>query len=146
MDALADFFVEFMEEEEEDARELCRNIQRIIRCGGQMQDVIDYLQREIVIMDGEDFYQFAEIFMRLWNHTRMHINRGYMPAEMDSPISKKRVQEAAAKLGFRAVDDMPGDKADIIDFQEERRKKVYPNDPCPCGSGKKYKHCCGKKK
>ena len=23
-------------------------------------------------------------------------------------------------------------------------KKVYPNDPCPCGSGKKYKNCCGK--
>lgn len=25
-------------------------------------------------------------------------------------------------------------------------KKVYPNDPCPCGSGKKYKNCCGKNK
>ena len=24
--------------------------------------------------------------------------------------------------------------------------KVYPNDPCPCGSGKKYKQCCGRKK
>ncbi|MCR5802291.1 MAG: SEC-C domain-containing protein [Lachnospiraceae bacterium] len=24
--------------------------------------------------------------------------------------------------------------------------KVYPNDPCPCGSGKKYKKCCGAKK
>ena len=23
-------------------------------------------------------------------------------------------------------------------------KKVYPNDPCPCGSGKKSKKCCGK--
>ena len=23
--------------------------------------------------------------------------------------------------------------------------KVYPNDPCPCGSGKKYKNCCGRK-
>jgi len=23
-------------------------------------------------------------------------------------------------------------------------KKVYPNDPCPCGSGKKYKQCCGR--
>ena len=23
--------------------------------------------------------------------------------------------------------------------------KVYPNDPCPCGSGKKYKMCCGRK-
>ena len=26
------------------------------------------------------------------------------------------------------------------------QKKVYPNDPCPCGSGKKYKKCCGKNK
>ena len=24
-------------------------------------------------------------------------------------------------------------------------KKIYPNDPCPCGSGKKYKQCCGRK-
>ena len=24
-------------------------------------------------------------------------------------------------------------------------EKVYPNDPCPCGSGKKYKKCCGRK-
>lgn len=23
-------------------------------------------------------------------------------------------------------------------------EKIYPNDPCPCGSGKKYKKCCGK--
>jgi len=23
-------------------------------------------------------------------------------------------------------------------------KKIYPNDPCPCGSGKKFKKCCGK--
>lgn len=25
-----------------------------------------------------------------------------------------------------------------------KEKRVYPNDPCPCGSGKKYKKCCGK--
>lgn len=31
----------------------------------------------------------------------------------------------------------------IIPFSKE--KKIYPNDLCPCGSGKKYKHCCGKK-
>lgn len=47
-------------------------------------------------------------------------------------------------------------------FTEERRKelykeqkssmtivkeeKIYPNDPCPCGSGKKYKKCCGRVK
>ncbi len=27
-----------------------------------------------------------------------------------------------------------------------KEDKVYPNDPCPCGSGKKYKKCCGKNK
>ena len=26
-----------------------------------------------------------------------------------------------------------------------KEAKVYPNDPCPCGSGKKYKKCCGRK-
>lgn len=26
-----------------------------------------------------------------------------------------------------------------------KAKKIYPNDPCPCGSGKKYKKCCGRK-
>lgn len=26
-----------------------------------------------------------------------------------------------------------------------KEQKIYPNDPCPCGSGKKYKKCCGKK-
>ncbi len=25
-----------------------------------------------------------------------------------------------------------------------KEAKVYPNDPCPCGSGKKYKKCCGR--
>lgn len=25
-----------------------------------------------------------------------------------------------------------------------KEQKIYPNDPCPCGSGKKYKKCCGK--
>ena len=27
-----------------------------------------------------------------------------------------------------------------------KEDKVYPNDPCPCGSGKKYKKCCGRNK
>ncbi len=27
-----------------------------------------------------------------------------------------------------------------------KEEKIYPNDPCPCGSGKKYKKCCGRGK
>ena len=30
--------------------------------------------------------------------------------------------------------------------QKREEKKIYPNDPCPCGSGKKYTQCCGRKK
>lgn len=45
--------------------------------------------------------------------------------------------------------EVQGDSEKVVPiFGETVRKtekKVYPNDPCPCGSGKKYKHCCGKK-
>ena len=38
-------------------------------------------------------------------------------------------------------------KDDTLTRAPKRRedKKIYPNDPCPCGSGKKYKQCCGRK-
>ena len=38
-------------------------------------------------------------------------------------------------------------KDDTASKEPSRRKeeKIYPNDPCPCGSGKKYKLCCGRK-
>ncbi len=31
-----------------------------------------------------------------------------------------------------------------ISYQPKGKKKIGRNDPCPCGSGKKYKHCCGR--
>jgi preprotein translocase subunit SecA len=34
--------------------------------------------------------------------------------------------------------------ADVKQAAKVDGKKVGRNDPCPCGSGKKYKHCCGK--
>ena len=38
-------------------------------------------------------------------------------------------------------------KDDTVKAAPKKRatEKVYPNDPCPCGSGKKYKQCCGRK-
>lgn len=30
--------------------------------------------------------------------------------------------------------------------KKREEKKIYPNDPCPCGSGKKYKQCCGRRR
>ncbi len=35
------------------------------------------------------------------------------------------------------------DESSVRAPKQRKAKKVYPNDPCPCGSGKKYKNCCG---
>lgn len=37
-----------------------------------------------------------------------------------------------------------GDESSVRAPKKREEKKVYPNDPCPCGSGKKYKQCCGR--
>ncbi len=50
------------------------------------------------------------------------------------------LQEYAKTLWGQKVEGM---KKGIFDFNT-RRKKVGRNEPCPCGSGKKYKKCCGK--
>ena len=37
------------------------------------------------------------------------------------------------------------DESSVRAPKKREEKKVYPNDPCPCGSGKKYKQCCGRR-
>ena len=34
---------------------------------------------------------------------------------------------------------------EMLESVQRAERKIYPNDPCPCGSGKKYKQCCGRK-
>jgi preprotein translocase subunit SecA len=46
------------------------------------------------------------------------------------------------------VAKVTGTNKDISLAKAPKRRdseKIYPNDPCPCGSGKKYKQCCGRK-
>ena len=55
-------------------------------------------------------------------------------------VEQKVEREPAAKV--------TGTNKDVSSVAEPKRretKKIYPNDPCPCGSGKKYKQCCGRK-
>jgi len=48
--------------------------------------------------------------------------------------------------GDSHASDVVSEAADQLSKQKPKRSgpKVGRNDPCPCGSGKKYKHCCGK--
>ena len=56
-------------------------------------------------------------------------------------VEQKVEREEVAKVTGTNKDDT-GPKAPV----RRSTDKVYPNDPCPCGSGKKYKQCCGRKK
>ena len=53
-------------------------------------------------------------------------------------IEQKVEREQVAKVTGTNKDDS-GPKKPV----KREKMKVYPNDPCPCGSGKKYKNCCG---
>ncbi|MBS6642072.1 MAG: preprotein translocase subunit SecA [Clostridiaceae bacterium] len=55
-------------------------------------------------------------------------------------VEQKVEREPAAKVTGTNKDNSVANAPKKRDEQ-----KVYPNDPCPCGSGKKYKQCCGRK-
>ena len=93
-----------------------------------------YAQRDPVVeykMSGYDMFEamtdsIQEETVKLLLHVR---------------IEEKAEREQVAKVTGTNKDDTlvkkPTKRADA---------KVYPNDPCPCGSGKKYKQCCMRKK
>ena len=54
-------------------------------------------------------------------------------------VEQKIERESAAKVTGTNKDATP------IAPKKRDEQKIYPNDPCPCGSGKKYKQCCGRK-
>ena len=59
---------------------------------------------------------------------------------MHVKIEEKAEREEVAQVTGTNKDDSLGKKP-----VQRAAQKVYPNDPCPCGSGKKYKQCCGRK-
>ena len=55
-------------------------------------------------------------------------------------VEQKVEREEVAKVTGTNKDD-----TSVRAPKKREDKKIYPNDPCPCGSGKKYKQCCGRK-
>ena len=55
-------------------------------------------------------------------------------------VEQKIEREQVAKVTGTNKDD-----SSVRKPVQRKEEKVYPNDPCPCGSGKKYKQCCGRK-
>ena len=53
-------------------------------------------------------------------------------------VEQKIERESAARVTGTNKDATP------VAPKKREEQKIYPNDPCPCGSGKKYKQCCGR--
>ena len=117
-----------------------------------------------------DMGNFSEVYTAFHNHVRMQYNRGYTPDELfaiyppEERIPKSisfgpNIRQAIAdgtmnpdelRQGILTM-DMPSEELPLSLLKEiasaeagAKPKKVGRNDPCPCGSGKKYKKCCGR--
>lgn len=113
-----------------------KEIQRIICGGGAISDVFSVLdEMEIFFGNSIQMKRFMSLFDELWNNTRMVMNNGYTPNEINKLIKNIPFATDNAKYSDN-----------VISLEEVRRNRVYPNEPCPCGSGKKYKHCCKSKR
>ena len=76
----------------------------------------------LIFSEEKQLKEFIDLIMLAKNNTRIWDNNGYTPSELHEILSER-------------------DKK-TIKFPILQRQKVGRNDPCPCGSGKKYKKCC----
>jgi hypothetical protein len=77
---------------------------------------------DLVFPDESSMQRFLDLLMEAKNSTRLMENKGHTPAEMAKLLEAKRPKKTEPQL--------------------QKPRKVGMNDPCPCGSGKKYKRCC----
>lgn len=135
-----------------------------------IDDALDEIQRRDIDLTIERITQFIPYFIELNNHTRTAFNNGYTPAEAEAlraeygftsdthfltsiTLDEEREAERSATARERkdVLDDMVSTFRRFAALPEfpatelpRPQKKISKNAPCPCGSGKKYKRCCGK--
>ena len=90
-----------------------------------LQKIVELLQSELEFNSKEFLEKLVSKVVLLMNSTRQWALKGHSPEEL-STREKKNVT--------------PPKRSEVIDFKT--KQKVGRNDPCPCGSGKKFKKCC----
>jgi len=136
--------------------------------------LMDFMSnRQVPFKNLEEANEYLGYGMNMINSVRLWSNHGHTPTELaliqaDEPGQSGPVtivpgssraagmleesRDEIEKMGFQV--DLESNAARIPAFTFDNgpegnmkvtSKKVYPNDPCPCGSGKKYKKCCGRR-
>lgn len=112
------------------AEKIAGSIAHFIKIGNELGEVLKFIQGYIDFQDIEEIDVFMDPVVTLANNTKQWFLKGYAPYEIPKPSS-----EPTAVLAAHPI-------SNVIDIKT--KQKVGRNDPCPCGSGKKYKKCCGK--
>ncbi|AOY76306.1 SEC-C metal-binding domain-containing protein [Clostridium formicaceticum] len=100
-----------------------------IRTGESINNIVQFIQRHLEIPSFEMMKKFTEEIIYLNNNTRQWMIKGYTPEEL-SQRDKSQLKQIKTS-----------DTGEVISMKT--KKKIGRNDPCPCGSGKKFKKCCG---
>ncbi len=105
-----------------------------LRAYGQKDPLIEY-QRESYAM-------FERMFDRIRDNTIEYLFKIQLPPRIIRPQYPKDGEQKEKSFENK---DLPKNQNNEVN-KPTGFKKVGRNDPCPCGSGKKYKKCCGKDK
>lgn len=140
----------YHEKEEEFGEEHFREVERVILLRVVDQkwmdhiDNMDHLKQGIGLraykqMDPIQAYQMegSAMFEEMIEGIKLDTVKFLYHIQIQKPVERERVaEETSASHG--------GDEGDVKKQPVRNENKVGRNDPCPCGSGKKYKNCCGR--
>ncbi|WP_295940557.1 preprotein translocase subunit SecA [uncultured Alistipes sp.] len=111
-----------------------------------------YEQKDpLLIYKFESFGLFSKMILKVNRDVLSILNKAYIPVRDQNADAVQRQQQQRAKVDVNklqasrmqaAAQAGQGDRQKPMPMQAEKR--VGRNDPCPCGSGKKYKQCHGK--
>lgn len=136
MNSLISFLLKYYELSDEDTNEIALQITNMINMDSKPTLIIQYLQSRMEFSSLEFVQQLTAKIMELYNNTRQWALKGHTPNEL--------FQEERKYLKPLPVEPFMKDQTNLKVINIPIRTKVGRNDPCPCGSGKKYKKCCGK--
>lgn len=130
--------------EEKKANELMVQLWQKESMGVDLHAVTRWFWSQFTLKDGKKDRKIVELFMHIADSTRTRVNRGYKPIELltQGGFAGGMSFDGAGSLNPLNLPPMEGIKGGK-NGTVHAEKKIYPNDPCPCGSGKKYKKCCG---
>jgi len=113
---------------------LCDEIFISVQCSASMQEIFDLFNTQDIVFENlEQAQEVSQLIMELINNTRIWENNGYTPLEIGELLGTKK-RENHINPSFHPSSP----RLTVI----KGGKKIGRNEPCPCGSGKKYKNCC----